>query len=141
MPRRARFSFCWGLLAAAYLPAIAGGTLETKGLAPLFRQQPTQMADVRAAYELSDSAFAEARLGTHFTHLGGTRIGPYSVRLHRHERQEPRERELLICTKVSYLDRQGRELLGDAAFEAVHVKEIVTTMQVQDIGAPRRCLP
>jgi len=120
-------------------PALAGGTLDTNELQPLLRQRPKQIAEVRASYELSDSAFAEVSLGSHFPHLGGERIGPYTVLLHRRAALEPRERQLLICTKARFLDRKGRELRGDAIFDAARVTESITTMQVQDTGEPARC--
>ncbi|MEO6279966.1 MAG: hypothetical protein ABIP59_19355 [Roseateles sp.] len=120
-------------------PALAFGTLGTDDLLPLLQQRPKQMAEVRAAYELSDSAFAETRLGSHFRHLSGARIGPYTVQLHRRAALEPRERQLLICTKTRFLDRKGRELRQDAIFDAVRVKEEITTMLIQDTSEPARC--
>lgn len=127
------------LLGLVVTPAWAGGSLGTDDLAPLLRQRPKEMAAIRAEYELSDAAFAWVRLGPHFPHLAGERVGPYQVKVHRRAAQESHERILWICTKARYLDSRGRELPERAIFDAVRVKETITAIRVQDANAPQSC--
>ena len=132
------------LIAVATLPAIpawAGGTLETDELAPLLRQRPQEVAAIRREFLLGDSAFAQVRIGSHFKHLGGARMGPYEVRLTPRASGEHPERVLWICTSARFLDRRGRDIaeIDNAMLRAVRVRETVTLLQVLDDGAARTC--
>lgn len=58
-------------------PARAGGTLAFSGLLPMLRQKPRLSGFLFQASRLPTTAFAEVRLASDFTQLGGRRLGPY----------------------------------------------------------------
>src|SRR5689334_5012823 len=94
----------WLLLGMIARPnaAIGGGSMGTDELLPLLRQQPEVYAAIQAGIELSDSAFAETRVGSHVEALGGARVGPYSVRGKVRGTGEPVE--VVLCTHARFLD-------------------------------------
>lgn len=79
---------------------------------------------------LSDSAFAEIRPGPHFVHLGGARVGPYTIRATL--KQSRREVEVILCTKARFLDEQGFELLEDRRMQATRIEEKLMTVMLKE---------
>lgn len=79
---------------------------------------------------LSDSAFAEIRLGSHFIYLGGARVGPYTIRATL--KQSQREVEIVLCTKARFLDDQGSELPGDKRMQATRIDEKLIIVMLKE---------
>lgn len=120
------------LLAMLAGPCFGGGTLRTEELGPLMAQHPDVRDALTSALVLSDSAYAEVRLGPHFTNLGGARVGPYTIRAI--VRQTGRELELVLCTKIRFLDSNGLELPEGRLEEAARVDEQLTTAMLHELS-------
>lgn len=111
------------LLAGLLLPLIcmAGGSLRTEELDKLISQKPEVRDFLRSTLQLSDSAYGEVRLGSHFKHLGGARMGPYT--LGAKALKDGRPILVVLCTKSRFLDRKGKELPEDRITQAVSIDE------------------
>ena len=128
------------LIAISAGPCLAGGTLDSKELEPLIRQQPTVREALLSSLVLSNSAYAELRLGSHFIHLGGARVGPYTIKATLKESHK--EVEVILCTKARFLDDQGSELLEDKRMQATRIDEkliIVILKEPSTIFASPEC--
>lgn len=126
------------LLSAAGLCA-AGGTLGTEELEPLMAQKPNVYAAITSSLVLSESALAETRLGSHFPHLGGARIGPYTIRA---TTQDGRSIEVVLCTSYRLLDGKGRPV-SEAMLESAETiderLEAVLIQELQSADRPPKC--
>jgi hypothetical protein len=79
-----------------------------------------------ATLDFADSGFA-TRLGNHFVHLGGLRVGPYDIEAKPKVSSGPFVFEVTVETDMQFLDQNGKELVFDDALKnAVRVKETVT---------------
>ena len=120
-------------------PCFAGATLGTNELEILLRQQPAVHEALESSIKLSETAYAETRLGPHFAHLGGARVGPYTVR--GMLKQSHKEIELVLCTEADFIDAGGAKLT-EAVFEnAVRVEERLTAVVLRERSDPRPACP
>lgn len=118
---------------------VAGGTLRTVELHSLMRQMPEAWVLSRSL-RLSSMAYAEIRLGHHFVHLSAGRIGPYTIKAT--SRRTGKPLVLVLCTKVRFLDRGGRELSDDDMQQATEYRETLTGVmlrQPEDIQLAVKC--
>src|SRR5438094_6421724 len=91
------------------MPAVsfAPGSLETLSLSQLLGQRPELTRPFLATFELEGSATG-TRLGPHFMHLGGARIGPYEVMARARGSTDSFNVRVIICTAIEFLDRGGK---------------------------------
>jgi len=114
-------------------PCLAGGTLGTEELKLLMLQQPIVHNALMSSLDLAESAFAEARLGSHFVHLGGARVGPYTIKATLKQSRE--EIEVILCTKARFLGRDGSELPEDRLESAERIAEKLVAVMLREPSA------
>jgi hypothetical protein len=124
------------LLSVSTTSSFAGGSLGSDELLPLLAQKPEIRDAILSSLVLSDSAFGEVRLGSHFTHLGGERLGPYTIRAK--VKQSGKPIQLVLCTTSRFLSQSGRPLSEDDMFDAVRVEEKLDFVMLRDAGAQSR---
>jgi hypothetical protein len=124
------------LMLALFVPklSIAGGTLGTDELAALMAQMPAVRDLIDANLHLSVSADAQVRLGFHFKSLGGARLGPYTIEAT--SKKDGSALVLVLCTKVRFLNRAGRQLPEARIEEAVAIDEKLTGVILRQNGDP-----
>jgi hypothetical protein len=117
--------------------ALAGGTLAFSELVPLLRQRPQLSGFLFQAYRLPNSAFAAVRLGSHFPHLGGSRLGPYMLQVQPRDSSAAAGALISLCTRHVFLDRSGNPLPeSDAApMQATAVREELTAVVIREPAA------
>lgn len=123
-------------IAALIVPklCIAGGTLETTELYRLIGQMPVVRDILSSSVHLSDSAYAEVRLGPQFKRLEGARIGPYSVQAT--STKDGSALVVVLCTKARFLNSTGQKLAEAKIEEAVSIDEKLTgVMLLQESNA------
>ncbi|MGZ5199168.1 MAG: hypothetical protein ACXWC4_05295 [Telluria sp.] len=111
---------------------IAGGTLGTNELSSLMAQMPEVRDFLRSSLRLSDSAYAEIRLGSDFIHLSGARMGPYSIDAK--SQKSGKSLVVVLCTKARFLDSNGRELPETRMNQAVSIDEKLTGVMLRQEG-------
>lgn len=123
------------LLAALVIPKLcaAGGTLGTDELDLLIGQMPVVRDLLSSSLRLSDSAFAEVRLGPDFKHLSGARIGPYTIQAR--SRKDGRVLLVVLCTKTRFLSATGQELPEARIEEAASIDETLTGVMLRQEGS------
>jgi hypothetical protein len=123
-------------IAALILPRLcaAGGTLGTEELGRLIAQMPVVRDLLGSSVRLSDSAFAEVRLGPHFKNLGGARMGPYTIQAT--SKKDGSALVVVLCTKARFLNSAGQELPEARIEEAASIDEKLTgVMLLQEDSA------
>ena len=78
------------------------------------------------------TAFAEVRFGSHFKHLSGERMGPYTFVAKPTAPSAGSEIEIIVCTDVRFLDKSGEHLPGSRIEDAVRLEEKLASVQVRD---------
>lgn len=124
------------LLSVSATSGFAGGSLGTDELLPLLAQKPEIRDAILSSLVLSDSAFGEVRLGSDFTHLGGERLGPYTIRAK--VKQSGKPIQIVLCTTRQFLSQSGRPLSENDMFDAVRVDEKLDFVMLRDAGAQSR---
>lgn len=127
------------LLVAFIIPrlSIAGGTLGTNELGRLMGQMPEVRDLLRSSLRLSESAYAEVRLGPDFINLSGTRTGPYTIDAT--SKKDGKHLLVVLCTSARFLDSKGRELPDARITEATSINEKLTGVMLrQDVDAAAR---
>ena len=115
-------------------PVRAGGTLPFTDLVPLLKRRPELGAFLFQAYELPDSAFAVIRVGSHFAHLGGRRLGPYLFEARSRLGRERGSALISLCTRHRFLDRAGAVIPADTDRQVLahSVSEELTAVVIRD---------
>lgn len=125
------------VLGLMLLPPVcnAGGTVAFGQVDRLLRQKPEIRAVLLASLVMPGSAEAQIRLGPHFKHLGGHRLGQYTFDA------LPREQggvpvRITLCTSWLFLDSAGRVLPegSDQEFAATQVRELLNAVVLRDAG-------
>jgi len=93
------------------------------------RQMPAVQDVIDAGMDLSGSALAEIRLGPHFKYLGGTRMGPYTIRAK--SKKDGSALVVVLCTKARFSTKSGQELSEARIEEAVAIEERLTGVMVR----------
>jgi hypothetical protein len=119
---------------AAVFPThgIAGGTLSTSELHPLMEQMPAVRDFLRSSLHLSESAYAEVRLGPEFRNLTGARMGPYMIDAKTTKDGTPLV--VVLCTSVQFLDSKGRKLPDARIIQATSIEEKLTGVMLRQQG-------
>jgi hypothetical protein len=127
------------LLVLLLLPraAGAGGSVSVSDLLPLLRRKPQLSGLLFHAYALPDSAFAVVRVGAHFRHLGGRRLGPYILRAPSTLPGVNGEALITLCTEATFRTPTGEPIPqdGDEYFLATDVTETITAIVIRDGSA------
>jgi hypothetical protein len=110
----------------------AGGSIEFKVVDQLIRQQPIIYSWLSSSLVLPDTAFAEVRFGSHFKHLSGGRMGPYTFMAAPRVSSATGKIEVIVCTDVRFLDRYGKQLPDSEIEDAVRLEETLASVQVRD---------
>ena len=125
------------ILALMLLPAIcrAGATVGFGQVDHLLQQEPEIRAVLLQSLVMPTSAFAQIRLGPHFMHLGGHRLGPYTFQA------SPKGKAgapvlVTLCTSSLLLDSSGKVLPAgtDQEFSATQVRELLNAVVLRDAG-------
>jgi len=125
------------VLALVLLPAIcrAGGSVEFDQIDRLLQQKPEIREVLLRSLVMPSSAFAQVRLGPHFKHLGGHRLGPYTFQA------SPKGKTgapvlVTLCTSALLLDSSDRVLPTGSGqeFAATHVRELLNAVVLRDAG-------
>lgn len=118
-------------------PVSAGGTLAFSDLLPLLKQKPELSGFLLDSYHLPDSAFARIRIGSHFQHLGGRRLGPYLFKAEGRGNAAGRTALITLCTDHRFLDRAGRLIpdSGNRYLRATAVEEELTAVVLRQESA------
>ena len=117
-------------------PAIckAGGTVEFQRVDHLLQQKPEIREVLLRSLVMPGVAFAQVRLGDHFRHLGGNRLGPYTFKAS--SRNTTAAPVLVtLCTSAVFVDSSDRVLpTGDEELEATGVRELLNAVVLRDAG-------
>ena len=99
----------WVLLASLAVPSTstAGGTIGLDEIDPLLRQRPALRRFLMSSLEFESTAMAAVRLGSHFEHLGGARIGPCLLQGRPRGSKNGEPLEVVLCTQPRFLDAAG----------------------------------
>jgi hypothetical protein len=122
-------------IAALIVPklCVAGGTLGTDELGLLISQMPVVRDLLSSSVRLSDSAFAEVRLGPHFKNLSGARMGPYTIQAT--SKKDGSALIVVLCTKTRFLSSTGQELPEARIEEAASIEEKLTGVMLRQEGS------
>ena len=126
---------------ATFIPfvAIAGGSMGMSELLPILKQDPAFFTDLTANYSLPESAYAEVRLGGHFKHLGGARLGPYTFLVQQLPPRPAIARQVLLCTTAQFVSTRG-QVLPEPQWElATQIREKLVSASFQEPNAPAVC--
>ncbi|HWI80719.1 hypothetical protein [Ramlibacter sp.] len=101
---------------------------------PLLDQKPQVKEFILQNFDLPNGAWAEVRIGSHFKHLGGKRLGPYTVQVRPKGTHEISPVVLTLCTTYQFLDRNGASVDLDVAGRAdvVDVREKLVSVQLRE---------
>ncbi len=120
--------------------------MATTELEPLFLQEPKVIEYLRATLEFRDSAWAEVRLGSHFNHLGGARVGPYLIEAWPKYSERNHGLKIVLCTDARFIDKNGKEIKKDSDRifqDAVGIKEKLIAVMIRESNdeMPVACPP
>ncbi len=117
-------------LALSASPSLAGGTLDTGELRSLLQQQPGVHEALTSSLNLAETAHAEVRLGSHYVHLGGARVGPYTIKATL--KQSRKDIEVVLCTQARFFSRDGAELPATGFENAARIEERLIAVVLGD---------
>lgn len=112
---------------------LAGGTLDESQVVQLLDQKPQIKEFVVQTFDMPKGAYAEIRLGSHFKHLGGARLGPYSVMVTPKGSSSFSPVVLTLCTEYQFIGRNGKLIKEESPgfFDATEVKETLLSVQLR----------
>lgn len=112
----------------------AGGTLDQSELIPLLGQKPQIKEFVLQNFDMPTGAWAEVRIGSHFEHLGGRRLGPYTVEIRTKGSSTMSPVVLTLCTTYEFLDRDGKRISPESprVTGAVDVRESLVDVRLTE---------
>ncbi len=111
-------------------PTLAGGTLDTNELRPLLQQQSGVYEALTSSLNLAETAYAEVRLGSYFLHLGGARVGPYTIKATL--KQSRKDIEVVLCTRARFLAHDGSELPSPGSENAARIDERLVAVMLRE---------
>lgn len=131
-------------MACGASPAFAGGSVDFENVDRLLRQHPAVYQWLASSLVFPDTVYAEVRFGSHFDHLGGGRMGPYSFLARPKSGTADNDIRVVVCTVATFVDADGKPLPEDKMFAASRVDETLTKVQVQEASLhvpPPTCIP
>ncbi len=111
--------------------AFAGGSVGFDQAARVISQDSKVERFVREVLDVRQDGIA-VRLGPHFKHLGGARVGPYSFEA-RIKGSKDYTLEITVCTEIHWIDAAGKDAAD--TFSASSFKEIFKSLVVRSVGA------
>jgi hypothetical protein len=123
------------ILAAVSSTCWAGGTLDESELMPLLDQKPQVKQFILQNFDMPNGAWAEVRLSSDYKHLGGQRLGPYTIRVRAKGAETMSTIVLTLCTTYRFLDRAGKPMKRDSPREqdAFDVQEKLVSVQLRPL--------
>jgi hypothetical protein len=120
------------LLACLVFPSssTAGGTVGLAEIEPLLRQRPALRDFLTSSLELDNTVMAAVRLGSHFEHLGGARVGPYLLQGKPKGSKKGEPLEVVLCTQSRFLDAAGKVAADET--KAARVDEQLTVVMLRE---------
>lgn len=119
----------------ALLPALChgGGTLDEGELLELLKQKPQIREFILQNFDMPKGAWGAVRLGPHYPHLGGKRLGPYTIEVAPKGSTTLSPVVLTLCTTNTFYDPAGHALKADSPeeFQAVRVQERLVSVQLR----------
>lgn len=123
------------ILLIVCIPAICsgGGTLNESDIYDLLKQKPQIREFILQNFDMPKGAWADIRLGPHYKHLGGKRLGPYTVQVTPKGSSSFSPVVITLCTSYQFLDRHGKVIKAesDEEFEATDVAEKLVGVQLR----------
>jgi Ran GTPase-activating protein (RanGAP) involved in mRNA processing and transport len=122
----------WVLLTCMLVPCVstAGGTVGLADVEALLRQRPALRHFLMSSLELENTVMAAVRLGPHFEHLGGARIGPYLLQGKPKGSKNGEPLEVVLCTQSRFLDGAGKPAADET--KAAGVEEQLTVVMLRE---------
>ena len=126
---------CIAILAWAMAPAlsVAGGSVGLADIDPLLRQKPALREFLASSLKLDDTAMAAIRFGPHVKHLGGARMGPYTIQAHPKTSRNAAPIEIVLCTDARFFDSSGQAVQDET--NAVRLEEKLTVVMLREINS------
>jgi hypothetical protein len=120
------------LLAGLVVPGAsrAGGTVGLDEVDRLLRQRPSLRSFLMSSLQLESTVMAALRLGPHFEHLGGARVGPYLLEGRPKGSKDGEPLEVVLYTQVQFLDAEGKVAAEET--EATRVEERLTVVMLRE---------
>lgn len=119
----------------ALLPALGhgGGTMDEAELLELLKQKPQIREFILQNFDMPKGAWGAVRIGSHYPHLGGKRLGPYTIQVAPKGRTELSPIVITLCTANTFYDASGKALPADSRDEylAVRVQEKLLSVQLR----------
>jgi hypothetical protein len=109
----------------------AGGTVDYRDVRHLLRQQPAIERLIASSVDVASTGVA-VRLGNHWKHLGGMRVGPY-VFAARPRNSRDEGFDLVVCTQVTFLTASGKETRDPD--DAASVREQLVSVGLMPAGS------
>lgn len=102
-------------------------------LLELLKQKPQIREFILQSFDMSHGAWGAIRLGSHYTHLGGKRLGPFTIQLALKGSTTVSPVILTLCTTNTFYGKSGRAIAegSDAEFQAVRVEEKLVSVQLR----------
>jgi hypothetical protein len=123
----------WVLLVGGLVVPIAssaGGTVGLHDVDPLLRQRPALRDFLISSLDLESTVMAAVRLGPHFEHLGGARVGPYMLEGRPKGSKGGDPLEIVLCTHVRFLDAAGKVPLDET--KATRIDEQLAVVMIRE---------
>ena len=113
----------------------AGGTVDFAHVDRLLEQKPEIRAVLLRTLTMPNDAYAMVRLGPHFKHLGGSRLGSYTFDAMPKDGKGPAV-QVTLCTTPLLLDKSGNTLSSDQDryFSATQIRELLNAVVLRAAG-------
>jgi hypothetical protein len=113
----------------------AGGTVDFAHVDRLLQQRPEIRSILLRTLKMPSGAYAQVRLGSHFEHLGGARLGPYTFDASPKDGKGPSV-QVTLCTTPLLLDGSGNTLSmdQDRYFSATRIRELLNAVVLREAG-------
>lgn len=120
------------LLSVWAATALADGSVEFADIRAMLHKQPAFEVLLTKTLHVESDGWG-VRLGNHFEHLGGSRIGPYVFKGRPAGQDGPETLDITICTQTTFRDDNGRPTRD--MFAATAVTEEVTSVIIREASA------
>lgn len=122
-------------LAAMSQTCRAGGTVDFSYVDGLLQQRPEIRTVLLSSLLMPGDAYAQVRLGSHFTNLGGARLGPYTFDATPKGKAGPSV-QVTLCTTPLLLDATGKtvEAGNEQYLSATSVRELLNSVVLRAAG-------
>jgi hypothetical protein len=123
------------ILALLATSVLADGSVALTDVQKVIEQQPALNSLLSTQLDVAKTGWA-VRLGNHFVHLGGARVGPYVFQAKPADQPGPYTLELTVCTRVVFLGADGTPSKDER--EAKAIREQLRFVIVQDSASTQK---